>query len=273
MVLRGHSENDLVEAASAVLRSAPAGLFTDVDGTISPIVSAPGDARVLPLARRALERLSRHLALVGVVSGRPVADARQMVGVEGAVYVGNHGLELWTAEGPTVLPQAAPWVPRIAEALAALRVRLRLERLTFENKGASATIHYRLAADQMRAERAILDALADLPEARGLRIEPGRMVVNILPPLDLHKGTAVTLLARRESLRGVVYLGDDVTDTHAFQALADLRARDGVRTLAIGVVGAETPSAVREMADAQVPTVESVAHLLDGVARTLDGEK
>ena len=69
------------------------GLITDVDGTISPIAPTPQQARVSPACRRYLAILSRRLALVAAVSGRPAAEAGQMMGVSDMVYIGNHGLE------------------------------------------------------------------------------------------------------------------------------------------------------------------------------------
>lgn len=71
----------------------PLGLITDIDGTISPIAPSPLEARVSPACRRHLAALAKKLELVAVISGRPAVEARDMVGVEGIVYVGNHGLE------------------------------------------------------------------------------------------------------------------------------------------------------------------------------------
>ncbi|HEV7664378.1 MAG TPA: trehalose-phosphatase, partial [Chloroflexota bacterium] len=88
----------LVLQVVGLLAAGRAGLVTDVDGTISPIVARPEDAAVLPAARDALAGLSHLLSMVAVVSGRRASDARAMVGVDGLVYVGNHGLERWTAD-------------------------------------------------------------------------------------------------------------------------------------------------------------------------------
>jgi trehalose 6-phosphate phosphatase len=96
------------------------------------------------------------------------------------------------------------------------------------------------------------------------------MVINLLPPLTVTKGSAVTWLVREHALERIVYLGDDITDAHAFKALAVLRQASGIHSLAIGVVGPETPPSVTQLADAQVPTVQAVADLLWSV---LDGLK
>jgi trehalose 6-phosphate phosphatase len=261
---------DLVGRVLAVLGSGRAGLVTDVDGTISPIVARPEEALVLPRAREALVGLRDCLTLVAVVTGRAVADVRQLVNLDGLTYIGNHGLETFSHGHPQTLPEARPWVPRLAATLDQLAAQLPPEladRVVIENKGATASLHYRLAHDPDRARRVLLDCLARCAGSSQLHIEEGRRVINILPPLAVTKGSAVTWLVRAHNLNGIVYLGDDLTDAHAFRALAALR-ETGVRTLSIGVVGPETPPSIRQLADASVPTVAAVADLLHDV---LDG--
>jgi trehalose 6-phosphate phosphatase len=253
----------LVQRVVDLLRMGRAGLVTDVDGTISPIVEHPQDAQVLARARDALAGLSELLEVTAVVSGRRAGDARAMVGVDGLVYVGNHGLEVWThAGGAEIVPEARPWVPRLAAVLDAIARQLPQAGILIENKGATGSLHYRLAADPERARRELLEILARRAITSGLRIEEGRMVINLLPPLTVTKGSAVTWLARTHGLQQLVYLGDDVTDAHAFRALAALRQTGQARTLSIGVVGRETPASIRQLADATVPSVEAVADLL-----------
>src|SRR5207253_7366923 len=112
---------DLVHRVVDLLARERAGLVTDVDGTISPIVAQPEDAVVLPEAREALRGLSEILELVAVVSGRRAADAWAIVGVDRLAYVGNHGLEACSQLGEHDTDAAArPWVPR----LAAVRVHI-----------------------------------------------------------------------------------------------------------------------------------------------------
>lgn len=262
--------NNAAELAGRVvglLRGGRAGLVTDVDGTISPIVERPEQAIVLPGAREALARLANRLALVAVVSGRTVADARKLVGVDGLTYVGNHGLEILSERGPELVPEARPWVPRIAAVLDDVARMHAIPGVLIENKGATASLHYRMTPDPDQARRELLAILARRAITSGLRIEEGRMVINLLPPLTVTKGSAVSWLVREHRLERLVYLGDDITDAHAFRALAVLR-QSGVRTLGIGVVAPETPPSVRQLADACVASVREVAELL---CRTADG--
>ncbi|MBV9329005.1 MAG: trehalose-phosphatase [Chloroflexi bacterium] len=263
----------LVGRVLAVLGAGAAGLVTDVDGTISPIVARPEEAMVLPRARAALIGLSQYLNVVGVVTGRSVADARQMVGVDGLTYIGNHGLEMLRDGRAETLPEARPWVPRLAAALGQVATHLPTdlrEGVIVENKGATASLHYRLAPDPDQTRRVLLELLTRWAVSAGFRVEEGRRVFNLLPPLAVTKGTAVTWLVRERHLEGIVFFGDDLTDAHAFRALSELRQAGQARTLSIAVVGPETPHTVRQLADACVPTASAVAELLRGV---LDGLK
>jgi len=259
----------LIEKVATLLQEDRAGLITDVDGTISPIVTHPEDARVLPTAKAALKELREQIALVAVVSGRAVNDARAMVNVEGLTYVGNHGLEVWSPDGPVVPPEARPWVPRLAKVLDEIEKQVRCPGVTIENKGVTGSLHYRLALQPDEARRELLEILAHSVLASGLRLEEGRMVLNVLPPLTVSKGSAVSWLAKEHRLTRLVYLGDDVTDAHAFRALKMLQETSGMGTLSIGVIGSETPLNVRQLADEHVPSVEAVAEVLCGVAEEL----
>jgi trehalose 6-phosphate phosphatase len=274
-VYESSSEGDngsLAESVARLLGRGRTGLVMDIDGTISPTVARPEEACVLPDARRALQTLQGELTLVAIVSGRMAADARTMVGIDGLTYVGNHGYEVWREDGPVVVPAALEWVPQLAALLETARAQIQQPGIFIENKGATASLHYRLAADPERARQELLHILQNLAAPSGLCLEEGRMVINLLPPLSISKGSAVSWLVAEYRLDGVVYVGDDETDAHAFRALQLLRKNGEVRALCIAVVGPETPTSVRQLADASLPSVEAVADLLGQVADLLKSE-
>jgi trehalose 6-phosphate phosphatase len=262
--------DNLAPRVVELLESGRAGLVTDIDGTISPIEALPEQARVLPRAIEALDALKRHLAVVAVVSGRTALEAQRMVGINGLTYVGNHGLEVLTSEGPHIVAEARPWLPRLARVLERVQADVALTGLIVENKGATGSVHYRLTDEPDAARRMILEVLAREAVTSGLRIEEGRMVINLLPPLTVTKGSAVTWIAREHRLHRLVYFGDDVTDAHAFKALTVLREKDELLTLSVAVVGRETPPSVRQLADATLPSVDAVADTLCDVADALE---
>ena len=142
-------------------------------------------SRVPDSTRAELERLAARYALVACVSGRSGERAREIVGVDGLTYVGEHGLELD--------PEAEAWAPRI-HAFAADA------GWPAEDKPLSAAFHYRTAADQDAARR-FLEGVETAARAEGFRTRWGRLVLEVLPPLETSKGTAVRRLLETHRLR------------------------------------------------------------------------
>lgn len=251
-----------------MVRRPPFGLITDVDGTISPIAPTPAQAAVTPACRRYLARLYRRIALVALVSGRSAAETREIAGIEGPVYIGNHGLERWQDGRLVTGAGAGEYVGLVASAVEALARRLQLDGLIIERKGLSASVHYRQAPEPEAAGRAILSTLESLPEIKELRILQGKKVIDILPPLEVNKGTAVAELVREHRLNGAVYLGDDTTDIDAFRAVRNLTTGEGFRGLAVAVSQDEMPAGFTKEADFYLDGVPEVEIFLKWLART-----
>lgn len=266
-------EMPAADQLSRLLSNRPAGLITDLDGTISRIAPAPELAEVEPEARKALRALAERLDLVAVVSGRSAADAQRLLQLDGVVYVGNHGLERRALGRTAVAPEARPYLPLISQTLTALAPRLPAKGVLIEDKGATASIHYRQAPDPELAKSAILAALRPLAEQHGLRISHGRRVVELRLPVALDKGSALRDLVRDYHLRSVVFLGDDVTDLDAMRALQALRASGAVVGLTVGVVGPETPDQIADEADLTVTGVDEVTRLLAALHERLASEQ
>ncbi|MCA9877594.1 MAG: trehalose-phosphatase [Thermomicrobiales bacterium] len=268
-----HADPDIVAACLDVLSQSPAALVTDIDGTISAIAPTPFEAVVHTSALRALERLADLLEAVAVVSGRAPADGVAMVGLTQLIYVGNHGLERIVRGAPWTHPVAEAARPAIAAALADIEAGVReageAPWLLIENKGVTGTVHYRLAEDP-EAAAALLEPLAAVAaERHGLRVAPGRMIVELKPALAVNKGTAIRDLVTDLGLRGVVFFGDDVTDVDGFRALRALREEGIAATLSVGVLGAETPAAVAQNVDTALYGVPACAATLLEIAARL----
>src|SRR5439155_2165080 len=90
-----------------------------------------------------------------------------------------------------------------------------------EDKRFRLSFHYRTASDQ-EAARAELEQIAERARAEGFRPRWGRKVLEIRPPLDVDKGTAVRRLLEEAGLRRALYAGDDTTDIDAFRGLDGL---------------------------------------------------
>lgn len=260
-----HDLDRAVDLARTALAAAPAGLLTDLDGTLSPIVSDPPSARALPGAADALAALGRRLAVVGIVTGRAAADARRILGRDDVLVIGNHGLE-WLepgAEAPRPSPELAAAVRAVDRACEAVPDE---PGVSVEHKGLSATVHFRNAPDPAAAAARVREALegAAIPV---ISLRPGRMSLELRPEGAGDKGTAVTAVAERHGLRGLVVMGDDVTDLDMFRAAQRLRA-SGAVVAVIGVGGGgEVPPEVAAAADALLPDPAAVVSLLDQLSR------
>lgn len=251
-----------------VIRSRPWGLVTDLDGTLSPIASTPEEAVVPPNVKDALAALQEHVALLAVVSGRPAERTRQMVGIEGLTYVGNHGLE-WIEDGGVQLaPGAAEYLPLISRVLDELDSVQKFPGVRIERKGITGSIHYRQAEDPEAAHSAILAAIARSSTAASLKVTEGKRVVELRPPLAVNKGATLRSLVSRHGLQGVLYLGDDTTDLDAFYTLPGLR-ESGVQAMGIGIVGPENRPEFRAAIDLLLNSVDEVEWLLRWIREEL----
>jgi trehalose 6-phosphate phosphatase len=219
-----------------------AAILLDVDGVLAPIVLRPNDAGVPEQTREQLRRLHARYALVACVSGRAGDDARAVVGVPELTYVGNHGLELE--------PGAHAWTARLAAFLADVHWP------RTESKGLTASLHYRDMPDEDAARRE-LDDIAGRARAAGLVARYGRKVLEIVPPLDANKGTAIRRLLDERGLTRALYAGDDTTDLDAFAALDRLEL--GVR---VAVASPDGPEELRSRADIVLGSQPEVVGLL-----------
>jgi trehalose 6-phosphate phosphatase len=219
-----------------------AALFLDVDGVLAPIVDDPAEARVPGAVRAELRRLDGRYGLVACVTGRPSAEAQRIVGVPGLRYVGEHGLELD--------PEAA----RFAEEIH--RVVDESGWPEVERKPYSAALHYRTASDPDAARRR-LEAVAATARARGLEARFGRRVLELLPPVQATKGTAVRHLLAESGLGRALYAGDDTTDLDAFAALDGLEL-----AVRVAVASPESPPELSARADVVVDSPAELARLM-----------
>lgn len=203
------------------------GLLMDYDGTLTPIVGRPDQARLNPEARKLLEALVNHRRfVVAIVTGRSLKDILHLVDIPGVYYMGNHGLE---TEGPDLSflhPDACKVAPTIKALCRELRSKLAVRGIVVEDKGLTASMHYRLASKE-RAKKAkrILRGLVKLRE--NIKLTQGKKVLEVRPNLTWDKGEGVSWLLK--ALGGdilPIYMGDDKTDEDAF-----LRLKQGLTIL------------------------------------------
>jgi trehalose 6-phosphate phosphatase len=235
-----------VEDALARLSEDPAqaAVLLDVDGTLAPIVARPELAEVPEETRTEVARLAQRYALVACISGRSGEEARRLVGVEDVVYVGVHGLEL--------APEAERWRET-------LRPFAQLDWPWLEDKGLTVALHWREAAEE-QAARTELESVAERAELAGLEARWGRKVLELRPPVEADKGTAVRTLLEDRGLRRALYAGDDTTDLDAFRGLDGLEV-----AVRVAVASPEAPPGLRKAADLVVASPAELLELLRGL--------
>ncbi|MEU0491136.1 trehalose-phosphatase [Nocardiopsis sp. NPDC006139] len=241
----------------------------DFDGTLAPIVDDPRTSAPQPGIVELLAELAGRLGTVAVVTGRPAATAVGLGGLDrvpGIIVLGHYGAERW-ADGRVLAADPPPGVALVRAELPGLIDSLHAPEGTWiEDKGRSLAVHTRRTAEPDAALALLAPHLSALAERAGLRVEPGRMVIE-LRPAGVDKGAALSALVAERAAGSVLYAGDDLGDLPAFDAVARLRA-DGLPGLTVCAASSEAARVV-EAADLVVPGPAGLAEFLGSLARAL----
>jgi trehalose-phosphatase len=197
---------------------------------------------------------------VGVVSGRPAAEARGLVGVEGVHVFGCHGIEGSWGGRETGGPSLA-----VRQRLQALEDQAR--RLVWyvagsrvEIKPAGIAFHDREIADEdLLRWRELVEDLLARHDLEGLERLEGKRVLE-LRPRGYHKGRVLHRLPRRSMVAfdaSLVVMGDDRTDEDLFEAL-------GSRGLSILVAESDVPTRAIRRLPGPLQVAEFLRILADG---------
>jgi trehalose 6-phosphate phosphatase len=196
-----------------------AALFLDFDGTLIELAETPASILVpqglAPLLARLHDRLEGRLA---IVSGRAVDDLEAHLPATSIAFSGSHGVEMRLADGrrlPVVVPHDLVAVRAAVRAFASGQAGLLVE-----DKPAGIALHFRQAPE---AAVAVEGFMQDMSARHDLAIQRGSMVVE-LRPHGADKGDAVRGFMRDPPFIGArpIFVGDDLTDEHAFAAVAEL---------------------------------------------------
>lgn len=214
----------------------------DFDGTLSPIVARPVDARPLAGFEEVLAELVPRVHRLAIVTGRPASFVRERLDVDGIDVVGLYGLG-----------GAQPLDPAL---LAAVREAASAEAGAFvEDKGMTVALHVRGTEDPDAALRRLRPVVTSIATAAGLTVMEGKRVLEVAPAGG-GKGDAIRAMA--EGAAAILVAGDDVADIDAFEALDGL---DAV-VCRVAVLGPETPDRLRARADVTVDGPEGLLVLL-----------
>ena len=201
---------------------ARSGLVLDFDGVLSPIVEDPTASAMPEPVAAILARLTPALGLLAVLSGRPAKFLADRVRVRGVRLLGSYGIEEVRDGVRRIDPEAEKWLGPVQEASRALRHVLGTSPgIRLEDKSVSVAVHWRQAPDRAAAAGEVRRVTARIAAETGLRLEPGKLVEELRPPLDVDKGSAVSALMASEKLTTIAYAGDDLGDIPALLAVRE----------------------------------------------------
>ncbi len=242
---------DLSKALDAAAKHPRLLVTSDFDGTLSPIVSNPADARPLAEAGRALSGLAElPSTAVALISGRALRDLRVLSAMPETVHlVGSHGAEFDTGFAHEIDRELLQAITETLDSIASGR-----PGVTVETKPASVALHVRNAspADGEAALAAAWEAASDWDA----HATTGKAVLEFAV-ISTDKGEAIDILRDRHGASTVLFFGDDVTDEKAFRRL-------GADDIGVKVGSGDTLASYR--VDTPVDVAVALAHLLDARA-------
>ena len=227
-------------------------IFSDFDGTLSNITISPGKASINPLSKISLAKLKNEY-IIGIISGRPVKNISNLIGIECIYYVGNHGAEILFDGNLFVYLKAVKAAPLIKTIADDLRKRLK-PPFELDFKKYSASIHYRKQPNPIFARKTIMKLLSKYDTNGILEFNDGRMVVEIRVR-GINKATALSRIIKEEQINDFIYLGDDSTDIDVFNL-------EKPGHFNIAVKNPEADSKVFDQADLILNDTDEVAGML-----------
>ena len=208
-------------------------IFLDYDGTLTPIVSDPSAARISAAMTDTIATLSAHHP-TAIVTGRKIDTIRGFLDLPALYYAGSHGFDIRGPGGVKVKQVADEYLGELGEVRDAVREGVKgVKGSLVEDNVYSISVHYRNADEEGRKviEEVVHRAFAGHEDR--LQLLPGKMVHEIRPQIEWHKGEAVQYLLGIMQKEGqaqggaeggragkaAVCMGDDTTDEDAFRVL------------------------------------------------------
>lgn len=203
-------------------------LFLDYDGTLSPIVSNPEDAILSNITKNVIEKLSK-LIPIGIISGRDRQNVESKIGIDSLIYAGSHGFDI---TGPNNLEmqyeEGQEALPILDEAELQLNKSLNgIQGALVERKKYAIAVHFRNVEEGKvkEVEEKVMEVLG---RHKKLKKGSGKMIIELKPAQDWHKGKALTWILDALQLGSEnhipIFIGDDVTDEDALKVIE----KDGI---------------------------------------------
>lgn len=244
-------------------------LFLDYDGTLADFAPTPEQVTPDPALIDLIRRMEQHPKIrVAVVSGRPLAQIRELLPVPESWLAGTYGIELLTPEGGLVEPLKLASIRPVLEKLKPRWEQIIADRqgIYLEDKGWSLALHARFADESVAMEvihaaRQAAGELIDLQDRESIFREHGGPRFYEICPAVAHKGRAVQYLLGHSPWQDsvAVYLGDDYNDEHAFEVI---KANGGIAVLIL-------PQPRQTLADFRLETPQAARQWLEGLLQVM----
>ncbi|HKL36727.1 MAG TPA: trehalose-phosphatase [Salegentibacter sp.] len=200
-------------------------LFLDYDGTLTPIVNNPDEAKLLEKNKNIISELSK-LIPIAILSGRDRKDLKSKVGIESVIYAGSHGFDITGPNGLEMEHESkADILPALDQAEEELNEKLKnIDGVTVERKKYAIAVHYRnVNEDHIDLVKNTVDEVLDQQDS--LKKGGGKKIVELKPAINWHKGRALEWLTKHLDLdkqeNYQVFVGDDLTDEDGFEAIQE----------------------------------------------------
>ena len=235
-------------------------VVTDIDGTISSIVSKPYQAMITNNMKGILNNIQSKFKLLAIVTGRSLQDALQMVDIQGILYIGSHGMEYEKNNKIVTDKKALKYIPQLTDLYDELKHEPNMKHsgIILENKNTCISIHYRSTNNPQSVRKNILKTLENIRKTEGLQIKEGRKLIEVRPPIGNDKGKIINKIVKNYNANQLIYLGDDITDVDAFKEISRLTKEEKFDGTSILVQSNETPEFVKKNAEYYVNSIDDV---------------
>lgn len=207
-------------------------LFVDYGGTLSSGDASgrqrPNDDVLLKLGQLAAEPSFS----VFVLSGRTVGELGELIGLEDVGLIGQRGLEIRRAHSKIEYPSDASSLERLIDHLEldAHRRLAAFDGYSIENRGFALTLRMD-GCDPCRTKeisQSFVRVVGDVDRHGRMEVLYGPSSIEARVA-EWHKGDAVRHILREADIEDslAIYIGDDVTDEDAFEAVDDWADTDG----------------------------------------------
>mmetsp|Transcript_20589 Transcript_20589/g.38714 ORF Transcript_20589/g.38714 Transcript_20589/m.38714 type:complete len:363 (-) Transcript_20589:406-1494(-) len=173
-------------------------VFLDYDGTLTPIVDNPSEAKISTNMRATVAKVASHFP-TAIITGRSIPAITNFVKLKSIFYAGSHGFDIRAPGGDEVIAQVGDeYLPLLKKTCQELKKLLKsIPGSLVEDNKYAVSAHYR-RVDPLywgKMEEIVNKEVAK--SAGKLKKGHGKMVFEIRANCDWHKGKAVRHLLTR----------------------------------------------------------------------------